>query len=403
MKTDDRLHFLDGLRIAALGLLILYHVGMYYVTWDWHVKSPFAGAALEPLMRLSSPWRMSLLFLVSGAVSALPLARAGASARWLGHRMRRLGLPLLAGMLVVVPPQSYFEVVQQAGYDGSPLQFMRLYLSGYRGFCDAQGDCLIMPTWNHLWFLPYLMLYTLALWASLRAAPGWLEAAGRRLGTRLGPLTLLLLPWAVLAALRLALRPWFDITHALVDDPLAHAQYGFAFVAGALMARAPGAWAAVERLRWPALGIALAAWAVLMLGSGLLPLPLLRAVYAAQQWFGVLAAVGFAHRHLATDGPWRRRLSDAVFPVYVLHQTLIIVIAMALRPLALAPVVEGPLLVAATLAAAVLLYAAVRRIGWLRPWFGLARAGRPPAPAVPGSTAPRSPVPAPGSRSSPGR
>lgn len=386
MKTGHRLFFLDSLRIAALGLLILYHVGMYYVTWDWHVKSPFASGALEPLMRLSSPWRMSLLFLVSGAVSALLLAReGGADGRWLGRRMKRLGLPLLAGMLVIVPPQSYFEVVQQAGWQGGYAAFMRLYLTGYGGFCDAQGDCLIMPTWNHLWFLPYLMLYTLALWASLRAAPGWLAAAGRRLGSRLGPLTLLLLPWFVLAGLRLALRPWFDITHALVDDPLAHAQYGFAFVAGALWARTPGAWAAVERLRWPALALALGAWVLLIVPADL-PVELLRIVYAAQQWCGVLAAVGFAHRHLDRDGPWRRRLSDAVFPVYVLHQTLIIVLAMALRPLALAPALEGPLLAVATLVAAVALYALIRRIGWLRPWFGLAREGRRTAghpPAAP--------------------
>lgn len=401
MRHDHRLHFLDALRIAALGLLIVYHVGMYYVSWDWHVKSPFASPALEPLMQLSSPWRMSLLFLVSGAVSSLLLAREGASGRWLRGRLKRLGLPLLAGMLVIVPPQSYFEVVQQAGYRGSYLDFLPLYLTGYGGFCDAQGDCLTMPTWNHLWFLPYLMVYTLALWASLRAAPGWLEAAGARLSTRLGPLTLLVAPWLLLAVGRLALRPWFDTTHALVDDPLAHAQYLPAFAIGALWARTPGAWAAVARLRWAALGLGLAGWAFGQATQGQAPLPLLRAGFALQQWCGVLAAVGFAVRHLDHDGPWRRRLSEAVFPVYVLHQTLTIVIAMALRPLALPPVLEGPLLVAATLASAVALYALIRRSGWLRPWFGLARAARPPVPPGPGPTAPRSPAPAPWSRSSP--
>ena len=41
---SDRLYFLDWLRVAAFGLLVLYHVGMYYVSWDWHVKSPFSAA-----------------------------------------------------------------------------------------------------------------------------------------------------------------------------------------------------------------------------------------------------------------------------------------------------------------------------------------------------------------------
>ncbi len=78
--ASTRLFFLDWLRIAAFGLLILYHVGMYYVSWDWHVKSAAASAALEPWMRLSSPWRLSLLFLVSGAAVSFMLRRdAGVS------------------------------------------------------------------------------------------------------------------------------------------------------------------------------------------------------------------------------------------------------------------------------------------------------------------------------------
>ena len=53
----NRRYDLDWVRIGAFMLLILYHVGMYYVTWDWHVKSPQASHAIEPLMMLSSPWR----------------------------------------------------------------------------------------------------------------------------------------------------------------------------------------------------------------------------------------------------------------------------------------------------------------------------------------------------------
>ena len=101
--ADTRLAFLDALRVLAQGLLIAYRVGLYYVTWDWHLKSPFASAALEPWMRLANPWRMSLLFLISGAVTAT-LLRGGVSG-WLGVKPRRLGLPLLAGVLMVVPPQ----------------------------------------------------------------------------------------------------------------------------------------------------------------------------------------------------------------------------------------------------------------------------------------------------------
>ena len=66
-----------------------------------------------------------------------------------------------------------------------------LYLGGHGGFCSAAGSCLILPTWNHLWFLPYLMAYTLLLWTSVRAAPNWLDRAGNWLSHRLSLLTLL--------------------------------------------------------------------------------------------------------------------------------------------------------------------------------------------------------------------
>ena len=113
-----RHHFLDWVRIIAFFLLILYHVGMYYVTWGWHVKSPHAGTTLEPFMMLSSPWRLALLFLVSGVASSVMLAKLRPLA-FLGKRSWRLLIPLLFGMLVIVPPQSYLEVVEKLGYAGS--------------------------------------------------------------------------------------------------------------------------------------------------------------------------------------------------------------------------------------------------------------------------------------------
>lgn len=69
----QRRHDLDWLRVIAFGLLLLYHVGMYYVTWDWHVKSPTTQLMLEPVMLLSSPWRISLLLLISGVATAFVL------------------------------------------------------------------------------------------------------------------------------------------------------------------------------------------------------------------------------------------------------------------------------------------------------------------------------------------
>ena len=376
--SGERQYFLDWLRILAFALLVLYHVGMYYVSWDWHIKSPHPSA-VEPWMRLISPWRMDLLFLVSGAASAYMLRRRGASGSLLRERAARLLWPLLFGVLVIVPPQSYLEVVQRLAYAGSYIDFLRLYLTGYGGFCRAGGSCLILPTWNHLWYLPYLFVYTLLLWGLLRLWPRSLDRLAAVAAPALDGARLLVVPIALLALTRWALRNRFPATHALVDDWFMHTQYVAMFVFGALLARLPGLAVRFQALRWGGLAAALIAWALLVFGSapsggGGGGTVLLHAVlHSVQQWCAIVAALGFAHRHLNFDAPARRYLTGAVFPVYILHQTLTILLAHFMSSWALTPGIEAALLVAGTFAFSFLGFECVRRIPWLRPAFGLRR------------------------------
>jgi len=377
----DRRFDLDWVRIGAFMLLILYHVGMYYVSWDWHVKSPYASTVIEPLMMLTSPWRLSLLFLVSGVATGHLLARQGAG-HFMGQRSTRLLIPLIFGMLVIVPPQSYLEVVEKLRYAGGFAEFYRLYITGFHGFCRG-SDCLILPTWNHLWFVAYLWVYTLALYAVVRLAPPvvpWLRRLAER---RLSGFGILLWPLAYLCAIRIGLVARFPENHALVGDWYNHAMYFGVFLLGFALAGNRGAWATLERARWLTLGFAVLGWALLCayLGayehSDAVPPPalrqLLRGVYGAQQWLAIAAVVGFAHRHLARDNAARRYLTSAIFPVYILHQTIIVVVAHALKPSHLYPPVEGFLLVLVTAASCFLSYEAIRRVRLLRPLFGLER------------------------------
>jgi len=64
----DRRYDMDWLRIIAFGLLILYHCGMFYVTWDWHVKSSSASDAIEPLMLLFMPIAVNVCYTVGWPV-----------------------------------------------------------------------------------------------------------------------------------------------------------------------------------------------------------------------------------------------------------------------------------------------------------------------------------------------
>jgi surface polysaccharide O-acyltransferase-like enzyme len=368
---------------------------MYYVTWDWHVKSPQASAAIEPLMMLTSPWRLSLLFLVSGVATGYLLARQGAG-HFMGQRSTRLLIPLIFGMLVIVPPQSYLEVVEKLRYAGGFAEFYRLYITGFHGFCRG-GDCLIMPTWNHLWFVAYLWVYTVLLYLAVRLAPPLIPWLRRIAEERMSGFGVLLWPIAYLAVIRLGLAPRFPATHALVGDWYNHAMYFGVFLLGFSLAGARAAWGALERARWLTLGFAVVGWAFLVAYFGAYsddaavpPVALRwfqRGVYGAEQWLAIAAAVGFAHRHLTHDSAVRRYLTSAIFPVYILHQTVIVVVAHALKPSHLYPPVEGVLLVLVTAATCFLSYEAIRRVRLLRPLFGL-ELGAPSAAKIKAASVP---------------
>jgi hypothetical protein len=383
-----RLFFLDWVRILAFFILIAYHVGMYYVSWDWHVKSPAASHGPEPFMLLSGPWRLSLLFLISGVASSFMLARDSAR-RFLRQRSVRLLVPLVFGMLVVVPPQPYLEVVEKLGYAGSYLDFMRLYVTGYGGFC-RNGSCLTLPTWNHLWFVPYLWVYTVGL-AALAALLGKrFDALAGRVAKLLTGWKIVVLPAAVLAVIRILLASRYPENHALAGDWFNHANYFFLFTLGALLARVPQFWPRLETLRWPCLAIAAAGWTMLVVWWALpddaIPAAqvdawraLLRVVFGTLAWCVICAACGFAHRHLRHDSAARRYLTEAVFPVYIAHQTLIVVLAHALKPVHLSPGVEALVLIVMTATGSFGIFELVRRVPLLRPLFGLAPLRAAPA------------------------
>jgi glucans biosynthesis protein C len=365
ISPKPRLFFLDWLRIAAFALLVVYHVGMYYVSWRFHVKSPYADKALDTWMMLSSPWRMSVIFLIAGAASAYML-RNHTNMATLRRRTRFLLLPLLVGVIFVIPPQTYFEVVHKFQYQGSFFEFLGLYFGRSKAFCEV-GKCLVMPTWNHLWFLPYLWLYTFLLWLVMRVGPSALGSFARQLTIA----WIAGLPIALLLLFRFTLFDRFPHTYDVIHDWFSHAQYLLMFFLGALFAQGGGIWERIAAKRQMFLIIALASWAAFVFTFHSSPSWAKHCYLVSQQWYAVLAAVGYAAQYWNGDHPWRARLTEAVFPFYIFHQTWIILLTQGLLPLDLKPSVEGPLIIAATFVLSAASYLAVRKIRWVQLCFGV--------------------------------
>jgi len=121
-----------------------------------------------------------------------------------------------------------------------------------------------------------------------------------------------------------------------------------------------------------------------------------RVIYAAIQWVWIVAILGNGRKMLDRDGPARCYSSDAIFPFYIVHQTVIIAAVVWLRPAQLAAGVEAMVLLAITAVASVPTYEIVRRVCCLRPLFGLRRSrgtrrACPERPAAAGSSGIRAP------------
>jgi hypothetical protein len=222
----------------------------------------------------------------------------------------------------------------------------------------------------------------------LRSGPG------QRLRLRLTALRgwpLLVLPAIPLALATIVLQPLFEETGDLVNDWYRHALYVTAFLYGYFIGTDEKLWAELTRLRQRALWFALGLFTVYLAFAKLLPedgtafwqqaaIWTLRNLYI---WAALCAILGGAHALLNRPFRWLAWANDAVYPWYVLHQSLIVLLAYWLLPLHLGAVAEPLLILAGTIGGCWVLHEfMIRRSRWLRPCFGLKAQARDDARLV---------------------
>jgi glucan biosynthesis protein C len=390
--TAERRIDLDWVRIIAFALLIWYHVACFYAAVTAHNQplSPRVYGWLSVPMLALSPWRLLILFVVSGAATRF-MADKMRPAVLYRTRSARLLPPVLFVTVVIAPPISFVAVEQWFGYHGSFIAFLGRYFTADHHFCQA-GHCMPIPfpNYSHLWFAAYLWIYTVLLIGLLAWAPAALDALQRGLERALRGWGLILWPAAYLALANFALQAHFPQVMDVIHDWYSHAMFLGGFLLGFSLAKSDAIWTAFERIRAGTLIGALVsytfitAFVVMMLSQGvtklapaLQPLPiraLSAMIWGLDQWLWIAAAFGFARRYLSLrDGPARRYLTDAIFPFYIIHQLSIQVGGYYLTGLGLDVRLEAALLIAGTALSCVVTYEIVRRVAWLRPWFGLKR------------------------------
>lgn len=330
-KVDfSRRHDLDWLRLIAITILLFYHTGMLFNPWGWHIKNSETSDGFRYWMVFLHYWRMPLLLFISGAGTFMALGKR-TPREYAGERFKRLFIPLVFGMFVIVPPQIYFEHIRD--------------YESYADFYKTVFDFVPYPqgsfSWHHLWFIAYLFVFSLLalpLLSFLRSSHS--ERLKEKMSNVLSrPSGILAGPLMLIVSTQIILRPYFpDETHALLDDWAFFAFYFCFFLLGAVCYSSKEIWESIGKNRRhllvAALFILVPFYCFYFHLVGLIKLPWtddqveiafdVTAVFVSWTW--VITVIAFGQHYLNRYHAWLATVNEGLYPFYILHQTAIIAI-----------------------------------------------------------------------------
>lgn len=373
-KNLPRRYDLDWLRVLAFSGVFLYHCSRFFDGSNWHIKDSTSSALVDILKSIFDLWGMPLIFLISGASIFFAL-RPGGAARFIRDRALRLLVPLGLGILVLGPPQIYLERLTHGQFQGSLLDFLPLYFGDWHLWGGNFA-------WSgvHLWYLEDLFLVTLVLlplFAALKSTSGrrFIDAFGR-LSARPGAIYLWTLPLGLILALvdpLGVLRPRLseDLTRLVVFAPFL--PLGFLVFSDSRIQQA------IIRQRRISLALAVILTLgftkvedLLSQGAGYLIYILVMLLGSILIWSWLLLILGYGMRYLGSNHRLLSYANEAVLPIYILHQPVILILGYFIIPLPLPILVKYLLILPSAFAVSLSLYEfGIRRVNLARRLFGL--------------------------------
>ena len=353
-------------------MLIFYHVGMFFVPWEWHLKNNHLYSWLEYPMFFVNQWRLPILFVISGMGTSYALSKR-TGMQFAKERISRLLLPLIFGILVIVPPQIYLERLSKGQFSGNYIQFLSTMFS--TGLYP-EGNL----SWHHLWFLPYLLSFSLILTpllVYLKRHPENVLITGVKkiLSNPLGFL------WfaAPLMLTELFLKPYFPQTFFFINDWFTISfnillfLYGFIFIT-----TGKTFWHNVIQNRRYFLALGILSFSVLLMVKLRFPnLNVPEAILSITNTFSwILTLFGYSSRYLNKSNAFLSYANKAVYPFYILHQTIIIILAFLVKDIEWSLFLKFSIMLTATFGITLLFYdKIILKFKILQPLFGI-KAGR---------------------------
>ena len=330
-KNLQRKYHLDWLRVIAFYILILYHVGMIFVPWNFHIKNNVTLEWFETWMAFLSQWRLPLLFMISGMVIYYSMGKRTGKQVFF-ERSKRLLIPLTFGIFVIVPPQIYFERIS----DG-------VVFANYFEFWKTVFEFVPFPlggslSWHHLWYVLYIFVYSviaLPLFLFLRSnKSSRIREKVNKFFTKFpNAIYLFIFP---LLIFYYTLAPIYPTTHALIDDWYNHSISLSIFALGFFISAFSGLWNAIVEKRKQSLLISIIPAIILILFVWGPTFYIVREdtlffmiVYGIFKWVFIVcwlfSILGYSKFIFSKSNKVLHYANESVYPLYILHQTIMII------------------------------------------------------------------------------
>lgn len=375
---QERAYYLDWLRVLGMLVVFYFHCSHIFDPIDYQVKNAEKSMILFTFVTFAMFWMMPLFFWVAGAAARFSF-EVKTVKEYLTERCKRLAIPFLMAVIILIPPQEYIELVEKHLFTGSFVAYLPkspLILLSSEFTPDYFGRI-----GHHAWFLAFLFLFsviTVPVFRHLR------QDVGRQISRRLvsvchpkGRIYLFSIPLALIYMFLKPLSPeycgWADFLYWLVIFIL-----GFIFSADGrfieivrknrIVSIVVGSLSLGTTIFLLATGSGLQFYQSPDYSAGSLAFQFLWAITA---WSWTIFFIGLANQHLNFTNQFLTAANQAALPFYLLHQTVILLIAFYVVHLHLSIFAKFMCISTVSLALILILYEFIRRINLLRFLFGM--------------------------------
>jgi hypothetical protein len=287
-------------------------------------------------------WHMPLFFVLAGWSVARALAFRSAK-QFLKERGKRLLIPLLFGCLIYAMPIKYIElregqdlnfaeykVTQRWQEDFKKLSpdlelpSMPEYKKSFTEFIPEFFSDSKRFSWSHLWFLAYLLAFSIIYLPLLR------YLRKRYNNTNVKSFWLLWIPLLILVMIQIFVRPYAKNIYNLFNDWANVLYFSIYFLSGYFSALFPELERKMHRSRWGFFALSLNAMILLLfITLGVFEGKLVAfAAQAVAGWGFTLFLLGIANQKIHTTGRIQRYLGQSAYPIYLSHQIVVVSLAL---------------------------------------------------------------------------